>query len=421
MKVLKATRCALIVADQLFQGTLTLNTRNLRFQASSLPTRLNLYLDYIEVVAVIPQPHYGSKALHLATQTRILKFVNMPERDETMEVLLEQWMAYCRMYLLDGHPARGGAAIWREKSRSRRITFQEPDDVIALPCGCSEHYATIMAQKTLPGTPLSLVNIIFGDGLSPSEGSYSTKFFDAWEGVKVSDAKWETDAKGEKHRTLLITMSDPNDTTKRIRYFIEQRLVRETADVYVIEGLLRPEEQSHGHHRLRARWCFTRSRRGDETTVVITAELESANGEEPMDTTAISWVMKAAIGGFSDLLDSLYDRLNSEEAEANVKEKTLLGKLLQFITEVWLFAVLPFINRYRPRDFNCRRYVIFVFSLLIIFLAVRYYRAAACSANPPHHIISEKRVDEEMDMSKADIERLRGRVRALEERLKSIL
>jgi hypothetical protein len=350
LRVLTSSRCALLFKDALFQGHLTLTSRHVRFQSSTLPSRLVFTIRYTDIVAVVPQQHYGAGAIQLATQSRLVKLVNFPARDNTLAILLDEWRVHCRRHLL-GLEDNTTHMITAPIVDDNRRNEQERDEI--LPCGCGEHYGQEILQMKLPTAPINIASIIFGGNLAGNHTSlYSSHFRAIQDGAVIDDADW-TLTDGTRQRSLLASIPGPHAVQ---HYTIKQSIIRETADVISVDVQMHARGYKGTYH---LRWCITRNQQVQEgSSLILTGE---------SDTSKATILSKIATSSYDDMMKNLEKRVTIPKKEKETM--TMVAQTRDFLSQLLLFLM----QIIHPLP-SLRRMLLGLFTIAIVFyFAMRYY------------------------------------------------
>lgn len=369
-KVLDSTRCALILLDRLYQGTLTLTTEDLGFQSTAFPSRLSFRLAYFDIVAIVPVKHFGSRGLQVATQSQTIKFVNVPNRNATLRTLTEAWLSTCKMHLLpqDEHGASLRRMRLQVETHSDGDGRQDDDNSspAQVVCPCGGHYDLVLCERELVGIPLSLCSFIFGGGLvGDRQESFATHFFTERENITARNAEWCRNHQGVLVRTLKMQIPDPREPAATVPYRNEQMILKEAPDFMCVEAVMRPD-QALRSHKLHVRWCITREGPTAHTSrVVVSAATESGSPNAPVDKHTEAWLMRVAVGDYSALLDAIDAKLNELQQQvgdkASVPEASLLARMWGYLWEILLFGV---VIRWQEARISPRRLAL---AMLILF------------------------------------------------------
>lgn len=378
IQIRTTTRCALLLSEQLNQGTMTITTRDIHFQASAFPTRLNFRVNYSEIVAFLPISYYGAKGVQVATLQQCLKFVNIPERDDVTSLLMKEWIIYCRLMLV-----RCGTI------KRARDTAPVPMATVLLPCGCSRHYKTEMARKQIPALPMPLAGFLFGGGLHGVKESFMTTLMHSVYGIEISSAQFHHNENSNRHRVLTVTFPEP---TGPLHFRNEQTIIRETADLVVIECTLRPAHMGpRDPIEFKLCWCIRRDGLFTGTsTVVLTGETNMAEQGE-QDVLMIKALRERALEHFTELLNAVYLRMATpdtvaESLSTNV-ELSSIRRTSLFLKQVWLFLILPKLRWLRFRQDELRRISLIALILVIILLVSGMFTRRSYKVLPSEHLI----------------------------------
>lgn len=375
IQIITTTRCALLAADQLYQGTLTVSTRDLHFQALAFPARLNFRINHSEIVAILPIGHYGAKGIQVVTQLQSLRFVNIPERDKILRHVMKEWILYCRLMLVQcGTIRRSAAATPVPMPTPTPTPAAIPTSAAHRPlsCGCSKHYAVELARKQIPELPMVLAGFIFGGGLNGVEDSFAATQMRSLHDIQISLTPFGRNEHAQRHRVLFLLLP-PNPPTEPLHLYNEQTVIRETADVVVVESVLRPEKTvDGGRAEARVRWCITRdSLFQQSSTVLVTGEME-LNDEDTQASLMTTTLREAMLDHFAELLEALCHKITAlypplPEQPVHVEESRW-RRVPSRCKELWIFQILPGLRRLRPRRGDGRRMaLVVILSLLIVF------------------------------------------------------
>ncbi|PJF20025.1 hypothetical protein PSACC_00166 [Paramicrosporidium saccamoebae] len=364
-KVLTSTRCVLQHNERLIQGHLTVTTRKVHFQATSSQSRLHFEIPYTDIVAIIPSQYYGAGAVHLATQSRLVRIVNLPERTTTLRVLMDEWNMHCRCMLL-------GTA----HTPVRKLTMAQADwlaDVVddsalsgsnlstKYPCGCDSHFAETVIETTLPGTPLALADTLFG-GLNGPQGSYMSSVFWVFEGAIIDEGPWKDIP---RHRSVKISVPDPTRPTQRLHYRNEQTVVREAADVFIVSSDVTAAAQGTiGLEGVRLRWCITRTGIIEESHILITGEAESTTQKLSLKTDE-PFVFRVIVGRFEDLFAEI--RLKNIVIPDPPPQTGQIAQIWDRIRQTFIFVVGPTIMGSFPHTVRSPQRLLIAFFVLSLF------------------------------------------------------
>lgn len=290
VRVITSSRCVLTHAHRLLQGTMILSSQNITFNCSVLRPRFTLNIPHGDIVAIIP---FGDRTgIKVATQRRCLLFQGFPERDEFLQLLMEQWMAHCRTMLLADatgasriHDTAMACAWFRQSTGVRNklppAQLKRAKSIGGRPmggggasggagpvlpvlggvnsCGCMEHYKHDVVRMRLQSTPLAIAGVLFG--LAGSGISYAGTFFRARGGNTVEETPWTWDG-DIRRRTIITNVPDAFRPTTLMRVEVAQRVTHESADIIVVDASLTLKRTSFGNnYKCHLRWCIVREQR----------------------------------------------------------------------------------------------------------------------------------------------------------------
>lgn len=331
-----SVQCALLHSDeQIYPGELSFTTLMLQFTlidtkllldstCAKLPDNPEIFfqIPLIKIVAIIPASRYGAPSIYIATQVRMIKFINVVGRDAFLRPLCEVWMNQCRS-MVSFEPAslvknRRASTLWIEGTLRNDADSNKNNDisssktipqtkVFSMPktiqpesyhnCLCTCHYNMAIIEDILDAPPISLARFMFGIKAKFSKKNFSKEtpkdngVLKRFQFFPFDDAlsfvtQWNIGGGVYKNHHM------SNISRRRLEYIIsyngsrwnvneQQLILAETADCFIAESIIKVD--GFPHNRLRLRWCITlcpKPRRNLNSRISITAGVENAKVSE---------------------------------------------------------------------------------------------------------------------------------------------